>query len=105
MATQRDVRRIALSLPGSVELEDRFPFSARVPNPEVLGIRVANEDAKQVLLEAAPKKFFTEPHYNGYPAVLVRLKGVTVEELRSLLVSAWKCQAPKALLKAFNGSR
>jgi len=43
------------------------------------------------------KKFFTEPHYNGFPAVLVRLAAMTVPELRPLIKEAWRCQAPKAL--------
>ncbi len=119
MATQADVRRIALALPGTHESKDRFAFSvrdrdkdrgfawvwlervhpkqARVPQPRVLAIRVASLDDKEFLLGLDTEKFFTEPHYNGYPAVLVRLARVTVRELRPLLTEAWRCQAPKAL--------
>ena len=95
MATQEDVRRMALSLPETEEGDDRFAFSvrgkgkpkgfvwvwleriepkkARVPNPEVIAIRVANLDEKDIILSIDESKFFTEPHYNGYPAVLIRL--------------------------------
>jgi hypothetical protein len=122
MATQRDVRRIALSLPGTVESSDRFAFSvrhqgkdrgyvwvwkerihprkARVPNPSVLAVRVADLDEKEVLLGADGDQFFTEPHYNGYPAVLVRLPAIGVRELRALMTAAWRCQAPPALVAA-----
>jgi len=122
MATQADVRRIALSLPETVEAEDRFGFSvrnrdrlkgfawvwlerlepkkARVPNPEVVAVRVANLDEKDILLSIDAAKFFTEPHYNGFPAVLVRLAAIDADELESLIVHAWRCQAPKALVKA-----
>ena len=58
---------------------------------------------KDLRIAAEPKKFFTEPHYNGYPAVLVRLSEVRVPELRELLTEAWRCQAPKALVKQVEG--
>ncbi|HWA17078.1 MAG TPA: hypothetical protein VG817_11625 [Gemmatimonadales bacterium] len=121
MATQADVRRIALSFPGAVEEGGRFAFAvpvkdrlkgfawvwleridpkkARVPQPKVLAVRTASLDDKEFILAMDPKKFFTEPHYNGYPAVLVRLAEIPVRELRPLLESAWRCTAPKALLQ------
>jgi hypothetical protein len=124
VAEPADVRRIALALPGVVEDEGRFAFSvlkggkpkgiawvwlervdprrARVPNPEVLAVRVANGAEKELLLAAAPDRFFTEPHYNGFPAVLVRLAAVDVDELEELIVDAWRWQAPRAEVKAFD---
>jgi hypothetical protein len=47
------------------------------------------------MIASDPVKFFTEPHYNGYPAVLVRLDEVTVADLKPLIADAWRCQAPK----------
>jgi hypothetical protein len=44
-----------------------------------------------------PAKFFTEPHYNGFPAVLVRLPAIGAAELAELITDAWRCQAPRAL--------
>ena len=124
MATQKDVRRIALALPETFEEDDRFAFAVvnkpkprafawvwaervdpkkpRVFNPAVLAVRVANDAEKQMLLASDPEKFFTEPHYNGFPAVLVRLKAIRVAELRELLTDAWRCQAPSALVKQFD---
>ncbi len=112
MATQADVRRICLALPGTVEAEERFAFSVldrkgkpkgyvwvwmeridpkkpRVPQPRVAAIRTASLDDKELLLKANPRAFFTEPHYNGYPAILVRLADATVGELRPLIREAW----------------
>lgn len=117
MATQADVRRICRSLPGTKEARGRFAFEllvkgklkgyawvwleridpkkARVPQPKVLAVRTANLDDKEFLLSLDPKKFFTEPHYNGYPAILVRLPEIKVGELRPLLTEAWKVFAPR----------
>jgi hypothetical protein len=118
MATQADVRRIAMALPDVEETVGRFAFSVRVkgkqkgfvwvwmervtpkkprvPNPGVIAVRVANLGQKDMLLSADSRKFFTEPHYNGFPAVLVRLDAVTVADLEVLVADAWQCQtSPK----------
>jgi hypothetical protein len=72
------------------------PKKPRVPNPGVIAARVANLAQRDLLLAAEPKKFFTEPHYNGFPAVLVRLDAVTVSDLKVLIAEAWRCMAPAA---------
>jgi hypothetical protein len=74
----------------------------RVERRDVLAVRVANADAKEFLLMAAPDKFFTVPHYNGYPAVLVRLPAIDTDELTDLLREAWRIQAPKKRVAAFD---
>jgi hypothetical protein len=63
----------------------------------VIAARVANLGQKSALLSAEPKKFFTEPHYDGFPAVLVRLDAVSVADLKVLIAEAWRCQAPPEL--------
>ncbi len=120
MATRADVRRIALSLPAAEEASDHFAFSVpskgklkgfvwawmervapkkpRVPHAGVIAVRVANLGQKDLLLTAEPAKFFTEPHYDGFPAVLVRLEAVSVADLRMLIAEAWRCQAPANLV-------
>jgi hypothetical protein len=50
---------------------------------------------KDRILALDPTKFFTEPHYNGFPAILVNLPTMTVRELEPLIKEAWRCQAPK----------
>ena len=124
MANQDDARRIATALPGVTAAEKGFAFSvdykgkakgfiwvwqerihprkSRVPNPQVLAARVANETEKAALLGADTDKFFTEPHYHGFPAVLVRLPAVSVAELRQVITEAWRCLAPKDLVAAYD---
>jgi hypothetical protein len=76
-----------------VWMERVDPRKPRVANPGVLAVRVATLGEKETLISAEPEKFFTEPHYNGFPAVLVRLAAVKVPELRILLEAAWHSQA------------
>ena len=127
MATQADVHRIATSLPGVETSGTGFKFAVlnkgktkpfvwvwqqrvepkkpRVPNPAVIAVRVANNTQKDLMLAADPAKFFTEPHYNGFPAVLVRLEAVKVAELRLLIEEAWRCQAPAPLARSSEARR
>ena len=111
MASESDVREIALSLP---ETEERPSYGtpgfrvkdrlfARIREPGVLVLWVADEGEKDFLLRAEPDKFFTTPHYDGYPSVLVRLAAVDRDELRELLTDAWRVRAPKRLADAFEG--
>jgi hypothetical protein len=126
LADQEDVRRIALALPDTSEAEERFSFSVRnkgkqrgfvwawnervdpkkprVPRPDVVAIRVVDRFDKESLLSSGREKFFTEPHYRGFPAVLVRLPMIEVDELEELILDAWRCQAPRALVDAFERS-
>ena len=74
------------------------PKAKRVLVPGVVAIRCAME-TKELLLEAAPERFFTDDHYRGYPAVLVRLAEIEADEVAGLLRQAWKIVAPKAIQK------
>jgi len=60
---------------------------------------VAGQGEKAMLLASDPDKFFTEPHYNGFPAVLVRLPAIGEDELRELITDAWRSQAPRQLVR------
>lgn len=127
MATQADVRRIALGLPQVKEAEGHFAFAvvgpkgkergfvcawlervhpkkARVPSAAVVAVRVGSLEEKAALLQIGEddERFFTEPHYDGYPAILVRLSKIKLAELRELIVAGWQVQAPKALVKAWS---
>ena len=82
---------------------ERFdPKRPRRPCPSVLAVRCELE-RKEVLIEAAPSIYFDEPHYRGFPAVLVRLVEIDEAELGALLEGAWRLRAPKSLLKAWPG--
>lgn len=74
------------------------PKAKRELVPGVVAIRCPME-TKDLLLEAAPDRFFTDDHYRGYPAVLVRLAEIEADELAGLLKQAWKVVAPKAIQK------
>ncbi|MCW5937486.1 MAG: hypothetical protein KIT11_09295 [Fimbriimonadaceae bacterium] len=124
MATLEDVREIGSTLPGTVEgagaqfglsveikgklkgycwswLERLEPKKARTPNLDVLAVLVPSLMAKELLLQSNTEAFFTESHYNNYPAVLVRLPLVSKEEIEPLLIEAWRCRAPRSLIAEF----
>lgn len=121
MAVLEDAIQIGLRLPGAqVNREDQVscfvlvkgkpkgffwiwrervdPKKARVLNPNVIGVRTAGLAAKEFLLQARPEYLFTEDHYNGYPAVLVRLAEIPLGDLEDLILEGWKATAPKDLL-------
>jgi hypothetical protein len=72
------------------------PKKPRVPDLAVLAIRCPLE-TKEMLVEAAPDRFFDDDHYRGFPALLTRLAAIEEDELKGLLEAAWRMQAPKAL--------
>jgi hypothetical protein len=124
VATWDDVRRIALALPETREHTSRDNASWRVrekgfvwerplrgtdihalgedaPSGPILGVRVEHLGVKEALLAADPAVFFTTPHFDGYPAVLVRLEEIPVDELEELTAEAWLARAPKRLVKEY----
>ncbi|HWH12100.1 MAG TPA: MmcQ/YjbR family DNA-binding protein [Solirubrobacteraceae bacterium] len=124
MAGWDDVRRIALGLPETTERTSRDHAFWRVkdkgfvwerplrasdlralgdaaPSGPILGVRVEHLMAKEAVLADDPDVYFTIPHFDGYPAVLVRLDRIPVEELEELIVEAWLARAPKRLAQAY----
>jgi hypothetical protein len=124
VASWEDVRRIALALPETSEgtswgnaswrVRDKLfvwerplrPGDLRAlgdaaPTGPILGARVEHAGAKEALLADDPEVYFTTPHFDGYPAVLVRLERIGAEELKEVIVEAWLCQAPKRLAREF----
>jgi hypothetical protein len=120
VSSAEDVRRIAMALPGATEdesglryavggksfawvwLERREGRRGRVPQPEVFAVRVADEEEKQVLIASDAEKFFTEPHYDNYPAVMIRLAAIENDELAELITDAWRIRAPRRLQAGFD---
>ncbi len=106
MVSDSDVRELALALPETMELpaHGRPGFRvadrlfARLREPDVLVLWVGGLDEKDFLLAAEPTKFFTVPHYDGHPSVLVRLAEVDREELGALLEDAWRVRAPRRIV-------
>ena len=124
MAGWADVRRIALALPETSERASRGLASWRVrgklfvwerplrpadvralgddaPAGAILGARVEHLGAKEALIAADPGVFFTTPHFEGYPAVLVRLETITVADLEEVIVEAWLASAPKRIAQDY----
>jgi hypothetical protein len=124
MATWDDVRRLALALPETSEQVSRGLRQWRVrdkgfvwerplrradlealgeqaPEGPILGAHVEHLGAKEALLASEPDVCFTTPHFDGYPAVLVRLERAAVEQLEELITEAWLARAPKRLAQAY----
>ena len=127
VAGWEDVRRIALALPETSERVSRGLRQWRVkdklfvwerplrrpdlaalgedaPSGPILGARVEHLVAKEALLADDPDVYFTTPHFDGYPAVLVRLDRIAPQELDELIVEAWLARAPKRLAAAYVAS-
>jgi len=119
-----DVRRIALALPQTSERTSWGNASWRVrdksfvwerplrqadlralgdaaPSGPILGARVEHVGAKEALLADDPAVYFTTPHFDGYPAILVRLDVIGVDALEEVIVEAWLVQAPKRLAREY----
>ncbi|CAN5655880.1 MmcQ/YjbR family DNA-binding protein [soil metagenome] len=114
MVTTEDVRRIALSLPGTFERESyggqpSWRTKARMftwirEDPEALVVWVDSVDERDALLAAEPDAFFTTPHYDGQPILLVRLPAVDVAEATDLITESWCLRAPKTAVKEWRTS-
>lgn len=124
VATWEDVARVAGELPLTIEqsprdwrvgkkllawerplrksdIEALTRGTVQPPSGDILGVRVPDEGVKFALVADEPDVYFTTPHFDGYPAVLVRLAEITVGDLRELITEAWLAQAPKQLVKEF----
>jgi hypothetical protein len=67
------------------------------PDGPILAVSVEDLGEKEAVLAAHPQAFFTIPHFDGYPAVLIQLKAVTKPALRDALLDAWLVCAPTKL--------
>jgi hypothetical protein len=74
---------------------------ASPPDGPILAVRVDDLGEKEAVLAARPKSFFTIPHFDGFPAVLIHLKTVTKRALREAIVDGWLACAPPDLARAF----
>jgi hypothetical protein len=124
VASWDDVRRIAMSLPEASERASHGTCQWRVkeklfvwerplrrsdlealgdaaPTGAILGARVEHVGAKEALIADDPSVFFTTPHFDGYPAVLIRLKEIAVEDLEEIVIEAWLNRAPRRLAQAY----
>jgi hypothetical protein len=119
-----DVQRLALALPETREQQSRGLASWRVrdklfawerplrpadlralgdaaPDGPVLGLRVEHLGAKEALLAEDPAVYFTTPHFDGYPAILVQLEKIGLPGLEEVIAEAWLARAPKRLAQEY----
>ena len=124
MATWDDVARIALAMPEAAEGVSRgwrtwtvrgklfvwerpllgtdlAALGDAAPEGPILGARVEHLGAKEALLANDEGVFFTTPHFDGYPAILVRLDEIGLDDLDEVIVEAWLARAPKRLVQAY----
>lgn len=124
MATWDDVSRLALAMPEAVEADmrgnrawkiadklfvwerplrksDLAALGDAAPDGPILGARVEHLGAKEALIQSEPEIFFTTPHFDGFPAVLIKLPEIGLEELEEVVVEAWLARAPKRLTKQY----
>jgi hypothetical protein len=128
VATWDDVARRALALPETSEKLSRDLRQWRVkdklfvwerplrgtdlkalgdaaPDGPILGARVEHLVAKEAMLADPSGLFFTTPHFDGHPSVLVLLEPLTPDQLDEIVVEAWLARAPPRLAQAFLGER
>jgi hypothetical protein len=117
MADADDVRRLALALPGVIEIDsDGFDFRVagqgfvwsyperragqpRLIRTDIAVLYVGDEAEKQALLLGEPRLFFTAPGYDGWPLVMLRLAEVDAGRLAELVSDAWRMRAPDAFAR------
>ena len=88
---------------GAPALKVRGKFMCRLrTDPDALVLRVIDLGEREALLQGEPETFFSTPHYDGHPYVLVRLESVDPVELAELLEDAWRLRAPKRVVAAFD---
>jgi hypothetical protein len=106
-----DVAAIGARFPGVVEgtsygtpsLKVRDKFMCRLrTNPDALVMRVIDMADRDALVKGDPDTFFVTPHYDNYPVVLVRLDVVEEQMLAELIEDAWRLQAAKRVVAAFD---
>jgi hypothetical protein len=125
VATLDDVAQMALELPEVAEGEHHGhrtwsvagkgfawerPFSkadlkrfgdVAPPDEPILAVRLEDLGEKEAVLAAQPTAFFTIPHFDGYPAVLIQLRKVSKRALRDALIDGWLACAPPKLAEQY----
>ena len=106
MATWKTVQKLGSKLPETEESTSYGTPALKVKGKLFVRLReegdslVLYTDDKEGQIASDPAVYFTTPHYDGYPMVLVRLPKISERELREVLTDAWRIRAPKSVLKA-----
>jgi hypothetical protein len=129
MATWKDVGRLALALPDAEEgttyggrrawtvkkkmfvwerplrKSDLAALGDAAPDGPILGAKVEHLIAKEALLADESGVFFTTPHFDGHPSVLVRLPEIEVDLLEEVVTEAWLVSAPARVVREYLEAR
>ena len=114
MPSWSDVIALGLAFPGvelgssygTPALRGRNALLCRLrTDPDALVLRVIDIGEREALMQDQPDVFFSTPHYDGYPFVLVRLNAVDYGELAELIEEIWRSRAPKRLVAEYDASR
>ena len=115
MPTWEDVVAIGLRLPGveestwfgtpALKVSGQGGMCRLRTDPDALVLRVTDLGEREALLQGQPEAFFSTPHYDGHPYVLVRLEAVDRADLAELIEEAWRLRAPKRLVAEYDASR
>jgi hypothetical protein len=71
------------------------------PEGPILAVRVEDLGEKEAVLAAHPEAFFTIPHFDGYSAVLIKLRLVSEQALREAITDGWLACAPPKLAQQY----
>ena len=114
MPTWDDVVAIGTRFPGvelttsygtpALKVRDKFLCRLRT-SPDALVLREIDLGEREALLQGQPHAFFSTPHYDGHPYVLVRLDAVDPTELAELIEDAWRLRAGKRAIAAYDAAR
>jgi hypothetical protein len=107
LAAARDLPGVEVGTSyGTPSLKVRGKFMCRLrTNPDALVMRVIDLADREALLKGRPETYFSTRHYDGYPVVLVRLDRIEPHELAELVEDAWRLQAPKRVVAAYDAER
>jgi len=94
VAGQRQAVRLGATAPPQA-------LGSSAPDGPILGARVEHLGAKEALLADDPSVFFTTPHFDGHPSILVRLDRIALPELDEVIVEAWLSRAPRRLAQEY----
>lgn len=121
MATWATVAKLALALPETSEdrskqghvfwrvkgktfawerplrRSDLAALGDRAPTGAILAVHVPDFATKDAMVQGRAEIYFTTPHFDGYPIVLVRLAKIAVGELREVLSESWHVRAPASV--------
>jgi len=73
------------------------------PQGPILAVRVEDLGEKEAVLAAHPGVFFSIPHFDGFSAVLIQLRQVSMQALREAMTDGWLACAPPKLAKQYLG--